>query len=476
MKSLKYLAIGAMIMGLSAPVMAQTVDYKPQLEAITKVISNEAAAKPLIKEYLKSFKKNPEALVALGNAYLMAKDCDKATRESMALQYADMALARNKNYGDAFILKGDIEAINDDGGEAAMWYQQAMMLDPQNPEGYMRYANVNRKVSPEESARVLNELRKIRPDYPVDAETAHSYYTANKFDKALEYFAKCDINQLDEEKLFEYAFSSYNNNQKDKALEISKIGVNKFPKRLTYKRLAMWSAVEIKNYEEGIKYAEDAIKSSTEHTALDYTFYGLALKGAERYDEAIEQFKKAGEIDKNDVASLQYISETYTAKGDEDKAIEYAKLYMDKNTNASPSEYDKLAKIYMQKAEKNIDKEANFAKGAEIFESMAAKFPTIAAYPYLQIGNWALVLDLNDKCVQPFEKVVSMLTGKTTLDSDEQGYLKEAYSRLGLYYWSVKDDLESAKPYYQKVYELDPNDENAKRALGIDQEAQEVTE
>ena len=55
----------------------------------------------------------------------------------------------------------------------------------------------------------------------------------------------------------------------------------------------------------------------------------------------------------------------------------------------------------------------------------------------------------------------------------DSSYLARFYSRLGLYYWSVKNDLEAAKPYYQKVYELDPNDENAKRALGI---GQEVTE
>ena len=467
MKTMKYLAMGALVMGLSAPVMAQTVDYKPQLEAITKVITNDAAAKPLVKAYLKTFKKSPEALVALGNAYLMAKDYDKATREQLANEYADMALARNKNFGDAYILKGDIEAINDDGGEAAMWYQQSMMLDPQNPEGYMRYANVNRKVSPEESARALNELRKIRPDYPVDAETAYSYYTANQFDKALEYFAKCDRNQLDEGKLFAYAFSAYHNNQKDKALELAEYGVGKFPKRLTLKRLALYSAVDLKKYDKAIAFAEDAIKSSTTPLAQDHIFYGLALKGAERFDDAVAQFQKAAQVDPSEVTAYQYISETYAAKGDEDKAIEFAKMYMDKKTDASPSDYSKMANIYMQKAEKGIDKEANFAKGAEVFESMAAKFPTIAAYPYLQIGNWALVLDLNDECVKPYEKVVSMLSGKSNLDSDEQGYLKEAYSRLGLYYWSVKDDLEAAKPYFQKVYDMDPTDENAKRALGI---------
>ena len=467
MKSLKYLAIGAMIMGLSAPVMAQTVDYKPQLEAITKVISNEAAAKPLIKEYLKSFKKNPAALVALGNAYLMAKECDKATRESMALQYADMALARNKNYGDAFILKGDIEAINDDGGEAAMWYQQAMMLDPQNPEGYMRYANVNRKVSPEESARVLNELRKIRPDYPVDAETAHSYYTANKFDKALEYFAKCDINQLDEGKLVEYLVSAVQLNKYADALKIADFGGKKFTKNATFAQLGLWSAVETESFQAAEAYANRYLAMEGEKNATDHTYHGKALVGLQRYEEAIEKFNKALEANPEATEPLARISETYTKMGQEDKALEYSEKYLAKNKNANILDYANLAQIYVNKAEKG-DKVANYEKALAIYDQMVTKFPDYASWTNGIAAGIADKAGKEDLGAQYNQKIVDELGGKASLSDNQKGYLMQALRKLGYYYWGEKNNLDAAKPYYEQLIKLDPNDKNAKAALGIE--------
>lgn len=115
-------------MGLSAPAMAQEVNYKDMLKPIeTTLKSRNSATKEFekeIKEYQKEFKKDPKALIALGNILAMHKDYDKANL------VADAVIAKFKNYGDAYILKGDIYAMQDNGGEAATWYNQCMTMDP----------------------------------------------------------------------------------------------------------------------------------------------------------------------------------------------------------------------------------------------------------------------------------------------------------------------------------------------------------
>ena len=136
---IKYIIVGYIFTLLNTNAAAQIGNRDAQLEAIRNEIKanpgNPNAAKDLVKAYTKEYKKDADALVLLGNVYFGAKQYTKA------LEYADMALARNKNCGNAFILKGDIAAVSqDDGGEAAGWYQQAMTIDPKNPEGYMRYA------------------------------------------------------------------------------------------------------------------------------------------------------------------------------------------------------------------------------------------------------------------------------------------------------------------------------------------------
>lgn len=148
MKAIKYLCSVALVLGLSAPVMAQEADYGSALEPISKALKANPsfdAVKGLVKDYQKNYKKDPAALVSLGNTFLSAKLYDQANA------MADLALKRDKNYGDAFILKGDIEAMKDEGGDAAMWYNQCMQLDPKNPTGYLRYASVYRKRAPEEA-------------------------------------------------------------------------------------------------------------------------------------------------------------------------------------------------------------------------------------------------------------------------------------------------------------------------------------
>ncbi len=67
----------------------------------------------------------------------------------------------------------------------------------------------------------------------------------------------------------------------------------------------------------------------------------------------------------DDPKPFQYISEAYKEMGDEDKALEYNQQYMDKNPDAAPTDFMKLAEIYVNKAKgsegcakkvENIDK------------------------------------------------------------------------------------------------------------------------
>ena len=71
------------MLAMSTPAMAQDVDYavalKPIVAAIEAAPNDPKAAKDLIKEYQKNFKKSEEAIVALGNVYLLQHNYDAAT-------------------------------------------------------------------------------------------------------------------------------------------------------------------------------------------------------------------------------------------------------------------------------------------------------------------------------------------------------------------------------------------------------------
>ncbi len=471
MKATKYLVAGLLTMALSAPVMAQDVDYKTLLAPIeTQLKAKQTESKEfkdLVKDYKKEFKKSPEALVALGNAFVMSKDF--AAGEELA----NLAIARDKNYGDAYILLGNIKALQDDGGSAAMWYQQCITMDPKNPQGYISYSNVYRKIDPKESAAALEKLRQILPDYPYEAEAGHNFYASGNYEQAYNYFKQTDRNKLEEYILAEYAVTCYMLEKKDESLDLAKFGMQKFPKDITFHRIALWSATDNKQYDEAINYANTIVNvDSVEQSARDIVYYGLALKGNNRYDEAIAQFEKALELKKDDYTPLQYISEAYAAAGNEDKALEYSKKYLEVNPNAKISDYSSLVDIYLQKVKKGIDKEANLKNAIDVYEGLATKYPQIATWAHVQEADAAFQVEFDDIALDLYKKSIAELENKADRDNDETGYLKRAYRNAGYILWASKNDLESATPYFEKLLKLDPENKMAKQALGLDQPEQ----
>ena len=364
----------------------------------------------------------------MGNALVINKDYTNA------LAVADAVIAKYKTCGDAYILKGDIYAMQDNGGEAASWYKNCMTMDPKNPQGYISYANVYRKIDPQASAEALNKLRAVDPNYPIEAETGHNYYSIGSYD-------------------------------------LCKKGMQKYTKDTAFLILAMRASVDTQNFTEALQYANSVMANNDiKKNSSIYSYYGLALAGNKQFDQALEQYNKALEVNKEDFKPYQYISEAYKGMGNEDKAIEFAQAYMDKNPNVSPSDYVKMAEIYNAKAQKGGDqKEANVDKAINVYNSFAEKYPQLKAYAHLQAANVAFQNELDDKALANYELVIKELESKQ-YDEDEKGYLMQAYKNAGYIYWGSKKDLTTAQPYFEKLIKLDPNNSLAKKALGLDEE------
>ena len=460
MKAVKYLVAGLLVMGLSAPAMAQDVNYKDLLKPIeTSLKAGNSTSKEFekeLKEYQKVFKKDPKALVSLGNILAMNKQYDQANL------VADAVIAKFKNYGDAYILKGDIYAMQDNGGEAATWYGQCMTMDPKNPQGYISYSNVYRKIDPAASAEALNKLREINPDYPIEAEAGHNFFSAGNYDKAYEYFSKAKPSTLEEYLYYEYAFTAYVLNKKEESLNLCEAGIQKFPKDAAMQVLAMRAAVDLKNFDVALQHSNVVMNTdSIKKNASIVSYYGLALAGNKQYNEAIAQYNKALEMKADDPKPLQYIAEAYKEMGQEDKALEYNQQYMDKNPNAAPTDFMKLADIYITKAKKGgADKVENIEKAINVYAKLAEKYPTLKAFAKLQEGNTAFQNELDDKAISAYQEVISELEAKQC-DEDETSYLKQAYQYMGFIYTYDKQDFETAKPYFDKLLKLDPTNKIA---------------
>ena len=460
-----------MLFGFTAPTFAQD-DHKAVIDQLTKVIKSKAAdADSQVKDLFKPYKKEADVMVAIGRAYLDIKDTVNATR------YAEMAIKRDKNYGNAYVLRGDIEVAKDNGGEASAWYENATYFDPKNPEGYRRYAVVNSKTSPSASVAKLEELRKQVPDYPVDIISAEIYDKAGNIDKAIEYYEKVDKAKMDEYQLANFSLEYFLKGEFEKSLAVSQYGNSKFPKNPALNRLSFFNLTNLKRYDEALTAADALFNKSTDTkiTESDYLYYGYAHLGKKNYDEAIAMFQKSidnntnNESDRND--ALKNIAEAYKEKGDFDNATATYQKYLDGLKAKTALDLNTLAQMYMEQAdaEKNEAKKKDyFMKADAIYAEMADKMPSAAEFATYQRAHIGFSLDPETKegVAKPhYEKLIELLNAKQQKEEKDNARLVEAYRYLG-YYYLLKDDKNNSNIYWNKILEIDPNNETAKQALG----------
>ena len=460
------------MLGISAQVMAQ--DTKSKIDAITKVIVSNNGAGPAVKDAVKLFikenKKDAEALAGLGRAYLDIKD------QANALKYADMAIKANKSNAAGYLLKGDMAAINDNGGEAAMWYQTATQFDPKNPLGYIKYARVYQKVDAQGAEQMLRKLTTIDPNYPVDAEIAHMYYANNKFSKALENYQRVALDKMDDSKLTEYALSAYFLGKSQESLVPAEFGAKRHPRSAGLNRLAFYDNTDLKNFDKALEYADALFNrsDSAKFTQRDYLYYGHALKGAGQYEQAIEMFKKTYEMDQTQNDVLKLISDSYLEKenADHDMAVQYLQQYIEKSGDVKASHFTSMAKIYRDLAEDATDaaaKEAALMKADKVYADMAAAMPTNEDFATYQRAHLMHQINSDVKVgkAKPFyEKYAQMMEAKTDRDSAENTTLAEAYNYLAVYYLQ-NDKMAQAKDYARKLQAIQPENDTARQILEL---------
>ena len=471
MNTKKYLIAGALALTMSAPAMAQEVNYAKALEPITAALkaapNDPKAAKDLIKEYQKTFKKDEEAIVALGNVYLLQHNFTEA--EALA-----NSVINNKKFNGskAYVLLGDIAAIQDsigNAGAAAQQYQTAISLDPHNVTAYERYAKVYRHVNSKVAVAKLEELRKVEPNYPVEATAAEIMLNDGKYKEALAWYNKANPANMSEDNFYNYGFAAYITKDYQKALDVAKQGLQKFPNSEYLSLIAMMAAVELKDYPTAISYANTVFAGKGKKVSNDYDVYAKALCGNKQYDEAIANVNKALDLDKNNLEPMKTLAAIYTAQGNEDKALDVQKEYLSKSKKATSSDYAALASTYIAKAEGITDRAAKnevLAKAIAVYEDMITKFPSISDWIWLNEANAAQLMNDPDKVADIYKKVAAFEEAKPSLDEDSKSYLENVYYGLG-YYNSKKGNKQEADEYYNKVLKVNPNNENAKKALGM---------
>ena len=459
------------MLSISAPTMAQT--DKAQFDAIAKTIVDKNgdanALKDDIKAFTKLYKKNPEAMANIGRAFLEVDNYEKAN------EYADLAIKVGKNKAAGYLLKGDIARKQDDGGEAATWYQQATIFDKEDPTGYVKYARVYQKVDPKGAVEMLEQLRKVKPDYPVDAAAGYMYSNAKKLKTAMDYYDKVpNPAQLEDYILYDYTSTAYAIEDYEKAFRLAEIGSRTYPDYSSFNRVAFYSQNKLKDYNTALTYATKLFnkKDTLKFITNDYQFYGDVLSNLGRTEDAITAYKKVQELDPSRKDIFKMISDVYVQKKDWGNAVSHYQQYLDLlGAEANANHYRAMADIYIDQIDgaDEAGKVAALRKADEVYANIATKFDYAKDYAAYQRANihHQINTDLKKGEAKPYyEEYITLVEPKADKSASDMKKLAVAYQYLAVHYIQ-NDQVAKAKEYATKLLEVKPDDDTAKQIMAL---------
>jgi tetratricopeptide (TPR) repeat protein len=472
MKRRLIIIVGVLLLSSGLLFAQEVTDVPAAVNTVKTLIKSNpqqaiAKADEIVK--VKKNKKNAELVSGIARAFLEAKD--------VALAEKYLAIGKSANNKDPLLsmLEGDIAVEKNDPGTACQMYEQAIYLDKNCFDAYVKYANVYREANPEEAINKLENLKSVNPAkaFDVDRTEAKIFYSKNQFDKAAEAYARIiDNPAVKKDDIRNYSFALFLSHQFAKSLEVAKKGLEKDPRSAVFNRLAMYNNTDLKNYDEAEKAADAFFNASdsAQYSYLDYKYYGYLMTAQKKYDKAIGAYKTALEKDSTQHALWKELSDAYDEMEDYPSAIDAFNNYL-KTLPAAENTPDlkfSLGKLYYGAGDQYADKKdadkskESFMKADSLFKEYSAAVPdNYKGYFYDARCNSKLDPDTKQGLAKPYyEKALEIALAKN--DSRYNSVILESYRYLA-YYCYLKNQLSQAKDYCNKIVAIDPTNDFAKK-------------
>ena len=432
-------------------------------------LKNGGQVKALLDKARKLVKKDSKLEMEIARAFYdanpttYAKDIEKCIKN---------ARKWNADDPDSYIFEADTKADLRDWGNAAGIYELAFDKDPNNIEAYVKYANTYFNVNPEMAIARLEELQaKVPNSALVQRELAEKYYSDNLGAKAAEQYGKYIKNPnhfaQDEVRYVQLLF--FGEKYQDSYLATSLVNkLNPADDKVFYmKRMQLYNLVQLEKWPEAVEagknFFANALPKGSNYEVRDYTDYGLALQTAGLPEQAIAAYDKAIELNPKNADLIRNMGDSYADAENFVKAAEYyQRLVNDGNHKsndlftlsnyylgiASTDSLDAAVKAdALAKSQSYIDEVDKLVPGNVQIVNQKAK---IAKFREGDNNNGA--------ALAAYQELLSILDAKEN-KADYTRYYKYAYNYMATYYFN-KGDKATAKTYYQKWLENDPDNES----------------
>jgi tetratricopeptide (TPR) repeat protein len=290
--------------------------------------NDEKEAEKQLKQAEKLGKKNAEVQVHIAQAYF---DYGKTVKAQDILSKAQQT---NMDYSPIYLLQGDMKMKENNIGEATAKYESALYFNDKDKLAYIKLANIYTGMGRLDlSLQNLNAVLAFDANYvPANILLGDINISQYKYKNAIEAYDKVIKFGNAPIKVYErYAQALYFDKQYNKSLEQIQNVLKDEPQNIVMNRLKAYNEFELENYEQATTDMQNFLSMMPQKSIIyfDYiTMANLYIK-SKKYVEAIENFKKAIELnDKNpniikELANAYYLSFNY-----ENAAINYEKYFM----------------------------------------------------------------------------------------------------------------------------------------------------
>ena len=436
-------------------------------------LKNGGDAKALVEKARKMTKKDSKLEMEIARAFYdanpvtYAKDIEKCIKN---------ARKWNPDDPDSYIFEADTKADKKDWGNAAGIYELAFDKDPNNIEAYVKYANTYFNVNPEMAIERLEELQaKVPNSALVQRELAEKYYADNLGAKAAEQYGKYIKNPnhfaQDEVRYVQLLFFG---EKYQESLNLATSLVNKLnptdSKVFYMKRMQLYNLVQLEKWAEAVEagrsFFANAVPQGSNYEVRDYTDFGQALQNAGLPEEAINAYEKAIELNPNNADLIRFMGDSYADAENFVKAAEYYQRLVDTGNNKSNDLFT-LSNYYLGVASTPGIDEATKADAVAKSQKYIDEVDKLVPENVQIVNQKAKIAKFregdtnNGAALAAYNELLSILDKKEN-PADYARYYKYAYNYLATYYFS-KGDKATAKTYYQKWLDFDPENESLRK-------------
>ena len=438
------------------------------LGALDLLSGNDGAAADHFKTAQKLAKKDTEVTVAIARAYYNAdpvkyakeiqKNIDKARKDSKS---QDPAI---------YVLEGDMLMDAQDFGGAAAKYENAILNDPSNSEGYVKYANAYFNVNKNYGIQKLEELLAQQPNSAMaQRELAEKYFLADHWKKASDLYGKYiqNPNHFPEDKA-RYAVLLYWGEKYPESLNVANEILSSDPSNFLMQRIRFLDQVALQDYTTAAENAQKFFSSNPNgnFTTNDYVTYAEALTGLGQDSLAIVQYEIAASRDPKNGDLMKNLSSVYSQAQQYGKSAEAYEAYLKLQENPSLNDIFGMSARYLNAAVKTSDNEEAAALANRGLQYVNEVIERAEPNPVFYQRQGRLYVAANGKnpdanAIAAYDKMLELLDANPENMNPENkdnalAMYNEAYAFEIKYYSSIndKDKLAHFQDKYNTVKEL----------------------